>query len=363
MVSLAKSEPGVPVISEQLDAHPWLLNCQNGTLDLHTGKLLHHRREHLLTKQVPLAHDPEARCPRWLGFLAEITDNKRDLADFLQRVVGYALTGDTGEQVLFFLHGAGANGKTTFLETVKAMLGDYGQQAEFSTFLTRQYDSVRNDVARLAGARFVAAVEAESGRRLSEVLVKQLTGGDTVVARFLYAEHFEFHPQFKLFLAGNHKPEIRGTDPGIWRRILLLPFTVTIPKEKQDKRLLQKLRVELPGILSWAVQGCLRCQKRGLDPPKIVLAATNAYRQEEDVIGSFLTECCVQRRDTRSTAKDLYSALQQWCEENGEFVPTQKAFGQRLRERGFQRCRGGPTGATRWRGIGLLSVHYDAEGS
>jgi putative DNA primase/helicase len=352
MISLAESEPGVSVAPDQLDANPWLLNCANGTLDLRTGELRPHRREDLLTKQVPVKYSPDARCQRWLDFLLEIMGGNLRLVAFLQRAVGYSLTGDVGEQVFFLLHGGGANGKSTFLESIKTMMGDYGAQADFGMFLSRRHESIPNDVARLAGARFVSALEAEAGKHLSESLVKSLTGGDTVAARFLYSEFFEYRPQFKLFLAANHKPVIKGTDLAIWRRIRLIPFAVTIPCEKQDKNLSAKLRSELPGILTWAVHGCMAWREHGLDVPGEVTAATESYRSEMDILGSFLAESCVQRPTSTATAKQLYFAYVQWCEGNGEHPLGQRNFGMRLSERGFDRRRG--TGNVHiWHGIGL----------
>ncbi len=355
MIALAESEPSIPVAPDQLDADPWLLNCVNGVLSLRTGELRPHRREDLLTKQVPVAYDPEARCERWLTFLVEIMDGNPRLVAFLQRAVGYALSGDTSEQSLFFFYGLGANGKSVFLETIKALLGDYSKQADFGTFLTRKHDSPRNDVARLVGARFVSAVEAEPGRHFAESLVKALTGSDTIAARFLYSEAFEFVPQFKLFLAANSKPIIRGTDNAIWRRIRLVPFAVTIPPEEQDKKLPEKLRAELPGILAWAVQGCLTWQKCGLDAPPEVLGATQEYKAEMDVIGLFLGECCIENANVSARASHLYAAYTGWCDTSGERPLSQKAFGARLTERGFRRYRGG-TGSYCWAGVGLLAA-------
>jgi putative DNA primase/helicase len=354
MISLAKSEPSIAVAADQLDADTWLLNCLNGTIDLRTGELRPHQRDDLCTKQVPVEYDPDASCPRWNDFLAEIMGYKLLLASFLHRAVGYALTGDTSEQVLFLLYGTGANGKSSFLETIKAVLGDYARQADPATFLARKHDSVRNDVARLAGARFVSAIEAEEGKYLSEALVKSVTGGDTVAARFLYSEFFEFRPQFKIFLAANHKPLIRGTDNAIWRRVRLVPFTVTIPSDQQDKHLLEKLRAELPGVLAWAVRGCLVWQKHGLEEPKEVQAATESYRDEMDLLGGFLSECCIQGPAAWATAKDLYQAHALWCSANGEHQMGQRRFGINLAERGFQSCKG-THGVRIWRGIGLVA--------
>jgi len=203
--------------------------------------------------------------------------------EFMQRAVGYALTGDVGEQCLFVMWGTGANGKSTFVETLHALLGDYAQKAEMRTLLHRDTDTVRNDLARLRGARLVSAVEIGRGKRLNEELVKELTGGDTITARFLVREYFEFRPEFKLFLAVNHKPQIHGTDEAIWRRVKLVPFNVYIPPEERDKALGGKLRAELPGILNWALEGCLEWQRGGLREPEEVIAATADYRREQDL--------------------------------------------------------------------------------
>lgn len=349
MIALAETEPGIWVRPSQLDTNPWLLNCANGTLDLRSGDLYSHRREDLITKQVAIPYDPDATCPHWMDFLTEIMDANLHLVEYLQHAVGYALTGVTLEQVLFLLYGIGANGKSTFLETLRRVFGEYARQADFTSFLTRKNDTIRNDLARLAGARLVSAIEVEEGRKLSEALVKQATGGDTITARFLFKEFFEFGPEFKLFLAVNHKPVIRGTDYAIWRRIRLIPFAVMIPPERQDKDLLEKLLTERTGILAWAVRGCLAWQKRGLEAPEDVLNATQAYREEMDVLGDFLSERCVQSKTAWATAKDLYDAYVNWCETTGEEPLSQRMFGLRLTERGFLRYRRG--GKRCWKGV------------
>jgi putative DNA primase/helicase len=351
MITLAKTEPDIPVRISQLDADPWLLNCSNGTLDLRTGKLLSHFRGNLCTKQVTIAFDRHAKCPNWHAFLRRLMEDNPSLLPFLQRTIGYALTGSTREQVLFFLYGTGANGKSTFIETCRKLFGDYAQQADFDTFVTKKDDGPRNDIARLKGARLVAAVEAAQGRRLAENVIKQVTGGDTVTARFLYHEHFEYLPQFKLFLVANHKPVVVGTDEAIWRRIRLVPFTVTVPPEERDKELREKLLCELPGILAWAVRGCLEWQRDGLGEPEAVSTATADYRREMDVMADFIEEDCVLGEHETADAGLLYSTFQAWSEKNGEEVLTQKKFGTQLRERGFEAAK--KKGRRCWLGLRL----------
>jgi P4 family phage/plasmid primase-like protien len=350
----------LPVTPDELDRDPWLLNCANGTLDLRTGRHRPHRRGDLLTRLAPVAYDPKAACPLWESFLDRVLDGNGDLVRFLQRAVGYSLTGSTAEQVLFLLHGVGANGKSTFIETVRGLLGDYSTQADFTTFLRQQNEGVRNDVARLVGARFVSAVEAEGGRPLAEAMVKQLTGGDMITARFLFREFFEFKPVFKLWLAANSRPTVRGTDNGIWRRIRLIPFTVTIPQEERDPALGQKLAKELPGILAWAVRGCREWQEHGLGLPGDVKAALEDYRDSMDILGGFLAERCVVHDDAKVTSKDLYSSYTDWCEASGERAVTRRKMGLRLTERGFQRKRG-TRGAHTWRGVGLRATEGTRE--
>jgi putative DNA primase/helicase len=351
MITLATSEPGIPVVPGVLDADPWLLNVANGTLELRTGQLRAHCREDLLTKVAPVAYDPEALCPRWVAFLEDILQGNSALIAFLQRAVGYALTGDTSEQVLFLLYGTGSNGKSTLLETLRALLGAYAQHTPFTTFLTGRSDTVRNDLARLHGARFVSAVEVERGQRLDETVIKQVTGGDPITARFLYEEYFEFTPQFKLFLAANHKPVIWGTEYAIWRRIRLIPFTVKIPESQKDRQLSTKLRAELPGILTWAVQGCLAWQREGLQAPEEVEVATEEYREEMDIVGRFLDDCCREDPTAKISTQQLYQAYTTWCDRSGEPRLGMNTFSAKLSERGFQKCRLGNSRG--WAGLTL----------
>lgn len=354
MIASAMSEPGVPILPEHLDRDPWLFNVLNGTLDLKTGKLRPHDRTDLLTKTASVDRDPIATCPNFLAFLERILPGP--IISFLQKALGYSMTGITREQVLFFLYGLGANGKSTLLEVIQALLGDYATQTSSDTFLVKpRGGAIPNDLAALKGARFVAAAEVEAGRRMAEVLIKQLTGGDKITARFLHGEFFEFKPTFKLWLSANHKPVIRGTDHAIWRRIRLLPFTVQIPKEEQDRELPEKLKAELPGILNWALAGCLQWQYGGLEPPEEVTSATQTYREEMDVMADFLAERCFLAPGASATAEELYSTYTKWSEDAGEKRPmSQRSFGMALTERGFQRRRG-TGGRMVWDEIGVKS--------
>ena len=350
MISLAQSEPGIPALPEEMDASPDLLNVLNGTIDLRSGELREHRREDLLTKLARVEYDPEARAPVWSAFLERVLPAE-DLRSFVRRAAGYSATGDTSEQCLFINHGVGANGKSTFHEAVAAALGDYAMRAPTDMLLTKRGGAVPNDVARLKGARFVTASETEDGRRLAESLVKDLTGQDTITARFMRAEFFDFRPTHKLHLSTNHKPEIRGTDTAIWRRIRLVPWTVTIPPTEQDKKLSEKLRNELPGILAWIVMGCVEWRRGGLQAPEEVRKATSAYRAEMDVLASFIEDCCLLRAGASALATPLYVAYKEWCEANGEHIEKQRRFGMRLTERGLRREKVG--GVYKWHGIGL----------
>lgn len=336
MVELARSEPGVAIDYRALDQQPMQLAVRNGTLDLATGQLRPHDRAHLLTKLVDIAYEPDAQCPTWLDTLSVLFSGDQALISYMQRAVGYSITGDTREQVLHLCHGTGANGKSTLLDVLGHLVGEYGQQADFTTFLERRHDSgPRNDVARLAGARLVRSSEVGDHKKLNEGLVKSLTGGDTITARFLFSEDFEFVPQFKLWLAANHKPVIRGTDYAIWRRICLIPFEVTITPEQRDPKLPAKLRAELPGILSWAVEGCQMWLESGLRPPERVLSATADYKTESDVIAAFIGDCCEVGGSMTVAAGALYTAYKRWAEDNGEYAMTSTRFGRELTDRGY----------------------------
>ena len=334
-LTLAKSEIEVSAQVSDLDQNPWLLNLENGTLDLKTGRLLPHSPDNLITKFAGVSYDQEATCPHWLKFLDEIMLGKAHLVAFLQRVVGYSLTADTSEQKFWMFYGTGSNGKSTFLEVIAALLGSYGKATDFSTFLKKKdSDSPRNDLAGLVGARLVSAKESERGQQLAESLIKSLTGGDTVAARFLFKEYFEFKPTFKIILSTNFKPQIRGADTGMWRRVLLVPFELAVLGDKVDRNLPEKLKAELPGILNWAIEGCLDWQRGGLKPPKEVLAATEAYRAEQDALSDFINAECVLGKAHKQQLKELHAAYKKFCGDTGDEGMGTRAFSEAFRERG-----------------------------
>jgi len=352
-VTLAASDPNVIARADALDRDPMLLTVANGTLELTDATLREHRREDRSTLLAGAPYEPDAKCPLWRAFLDRIFAGDSEIIDFIRRAVGYMLTGRTDEQILFLLHGLGSNGKSVLLAVLRALLGDYSRNTPASTLLERRNggDAIPNDLARLRGVRLVTAAETGDGRRLDEERVKALTGGDVISARFMRGEWFDFQPVFKLALATNHLPVIRGTDHAMWRRVRLIPFTVTIPDDEQDKALTDKLLDELPGILAWAVTGCLDWQHHGLQPPAAVMAATSEYREEMDTLGAFIDDACELNPAATVNAADLYLAYTTWCEINGERFPlTQTAFGRRLTERdmpshrnGAQRLRRGIT--------------------
>jgi len=334
MLELGRSELGVAIHIDAFDRNKWLLNTMSGIVDLKTGNLADHNPEEYLTMLAPTFYYEGAECPRWLTFLDRIMASDLEMIEYIQRIIGYGLTGSTREQVLFMLHGEGANGKSTFLAVIRNILGDYAKNAAPETFMAQTTSGARPDIARLRGARFVTTVETEDNRRLSESLVKQLTGSDTVTTRQLYRDEFEFRPQLKLFIATNHKPIIRGTDAAIWRRIRCVPFEVVIPEGERDMKLEEKLMEESAGILRWAVQGCLQWQDIGLSTPEKVLTATSTYRSENDQLGEFISECCTL--DPQERGHSLYAAYHVWCESSGIKYPmTKKTFSEQLQRKGF----------------------------
>jgi len=348
---LARSDRRHAATADEWDADLWLLNTPGGVVDLQTGIKRPHDRVDRMTKITTAT--PMGDCPIWQQFLDEVTGGDQELQSYLQRVVGYALTGSTREHALFFLYGTGANGKSVFVNTLASILGDYATNAPMDTFMETRTDRHPTDMAGLRGARFVAAIETEQGRRWAESKVKSLTGGDKISARFMCQDFFEFLPQFKLFVAGNHKPAIRNIDEAMKRRLHLIPFTITVPSEKRDPHLQQKLLAERGGILAWAVQGCLDWQSLGrLDPPKQVMDATDEYFEAEDALGRWLEERCVRDPNAKELTAELFRDWKQWTEATGEFTGTQRRFSDLLITRGVEKWRNS-VGVRGFQGIGL----------
>jgi putative DNA primase/helicase len=348
---LARADRRHAETAEQWDADPWLLNTPTGTVDLHTGELHSHERVQCLTKIT--AAGPGGDCPLWRCFLDRITDGQSELQAFLQRVIGYCLTGSVCEHTLFFLYGTGSNGKSVFLSTIAGLLGDYSKTAPASAFTATSTEQHPTDVAGLRGARFVTAIETEDGRWWAEAKIKSLTGGDPITARFMRQDFFEYLPQFKLLVAGNHKPGLRSVDEAIRRRLHLIPFTVTIGEQERDPDLAEKLKEEYPGILQWAIEGCLMWQREGLNPPTIVRNATSDYLAAEDAIGRWIDDRCSLGDGYWTAGGSLFADWQHWCEGTGERPGTQKRFTQGLQARGIQSERGGAAGTRGFVGIAL----------
>lgn len=351
MVKLARSEPPIPIAPDVLDKNAWILNCPNGKLDLRTGQLCEHRREDYITKLCPVEYHSDAICPTWLVTLDTCFDRTYDLIDFVQRFAGYCLTGDVSEQIMNIWHGIGANGKSTILNALMEMMGaDYSMKATADLLLIKHDAAHPTALTDLHGKRLVACIETDEGRRLAEALVKELTGGDPIRARRMREDFWQFFPTHKVVLACNHRPSVRGTDHAIWRRLKLVPFNVVIPKEERDKQLPIKLRAELPGILAWAVRGCLDWQRYGLGEPKAVIDATADYQSAEDVLLNFIDECCVTAPEARVKAADLLGAYKEW---SGDKHVTARRLTTMLTDRGIKRQH---SGGTWYRGIGLLTT-------
>lgn len=351
MLALAVAEEGIPVLPDQLDRHPWLLNCLNGTVDLRTGLLAPHRREDLITSLAPVAFDPKAECPIWTKTLGEIFGQRADVITFWQRLCGLSLTGDVCEQILPIAWGSGANGKSTILGAMLGVLGgDYAMKAVPEFLLAMRGEHHATERADLFGKRLVVAIETGEGARINETLVKELTGSDRIRARRMREDFWEFSPTHKIMLCTNHKPVVKGTDHAIWRRLRLIPFDVKFADDKQDRKLPEKFVRERAGILAWCVRGCLDWQREGLTAPDDVTKATAQYRADQDTLAEFLAEHCVTLPGTKAKAGALWARFQDWAQKAGEDPGSQKRFGAALSERGFERYT---DDGTWYRGIGL----------
>src|SRR5262249_52079592 len=301
--------------------------------------------------QAAVEYHPDAQCPIFLSCLERSFDGNANLIDFVQRLAGYCLTGDTREQAMFMLWGEGSNGKSTLFNALKEVWGDYALQTPAETLIAKQGSSIRNDIARLQPARLVITSEMERGEQFAEAVIKQMTGQDTITSRHLYREFFEYSPKFKICVAVNHKPIIRGRDIAIWRRIYTIPFTVLIPAAERDRDLPNKLRQEFPGILAWALRGCLEWQRHGLNPPREVVFATHRYRSEMEAISRFIADRCITGDAFSVNASQLYQAYGQWCGEEDADLLSQTKFGEEMTGRGFRKEK---SGTYTYFGVGLL---------
>lgn len=358
-LSLARSEPGIAIEADILDRDPLLLNTLSGTVDLRTGELRPHRREDMITKLAPVAFNPDAECPLWRKFLGEVFGGNVELIEFVQRAAGYSLTGDTSERCLFFLHGKGRNGKTTLVETLRKLLGDYATTLTTDLLTVGKFKTIPAEVVDLFGARMAVASETEDGSQLAEAFIKAATGGeDRLKGRRPYEQFVEFSPTHKLWVCGNHKPRIRGTDDAVWDRIRLIPFGVRF--EKPDKQLAAKLAAEGEGILRWCVEGAMAWRRNGLGEAKAVAEAVAGYRKEEDICGRFVEDCCTIDPKGETFVSVLLTAFERWCQRNGEHCPGGRVLGARLTEMGFgtRRSTGGKTLRT---GLTPICPHLDEE--
>jgi len=356
MIALAKSN-GITIKADQFDHDHMVLNCKNGLLDLTLQELGEHRREAYCTKLAPVAYNARAKCPRWEQFLMEIFSEDKDLIEFIQKAIGYSLSGNVSEQCFFILYGTGSNGKSTFLKHIQHIMGDYALSTPASSLMEKHNEGIPNDIARLKGARFVTTTESSQKKQLNESLIKQLTGEDAITARFLRKEYFDFYATFKIFLATNHRPNIKGNDPGIWRRLITIPFNRFISKEERDPELDETLREEYPGILAWAVRGYKMWQEGGLatESVRAIEDLKNTYKEEQDILGQFISEECVKSPGVAILASTFNKKVKDWCIEGNMRPISRVEINNYLQERGYEKGRGTTglySGKNVWYGLG-----------
>jgi len=351
ILAAARTRPELIISAVALDQHPMLITANNGVVDLKTGALQPHDAGYFMTRLIHIDYVSEAKCPVFLAFLDRIFEGNQDIIGYLQRFAGYCLTGQTGEQILLFLYGLGCNGKSVLANVLGSLMGDYASTAGSDLLMARDNRTASNDIAALRGARLVKVSEFDDGERLAESQIKTLTGGDPVTCRHLYQEYFTYTPSYKILLIGNHKPKVRGTDHGIWRRLHLLHFQVTIPEKERDPHLQDKLLGELPGILAWAVHGCLEWQRHGLNAPDEIKTATNEYRQSEDIFRQWIDDCCVKGEYIVTPASDLMESFVNFSKWRNI---TPQNFGRMLSDAGF--TSKSSHGKRKWAGLGLAQT-------
>lgn len=356
---LKETEHLLPIKPDAFDSDKKLFNVQNGYLDLSTGVLMPHDKDKFFTKASNVEYTDKIDCPMWLDFLDVIFQGDQDLIDYMQRAVGYSLSGSTEEQVMFVLFGNGRNGKSVFLDIITEMFGNYSTNIQPQTIMVKQQSGGANsDIARLDGARLVTTTEPNEGSRLDEGLVKQLTGGDKVTARFLYGTEFDFEPELKLWMATNHKPVIRGTDDGIWRRMAIIPFNAQIPIEKVDKQLKNKLKGELKAILNWAVEGYQLWKLRGLAEPTVIAEQRRSYQTEMDSVEAFIEECCIREEGHSVQSKIIYQAYRQWANDNGQYLMSNTKFGREMGNK-FNKVKS--NGVIKYDGVHIMEEYSNSE--
>lgn len=355
-INLASKLNPITTTANKFNTNPWLLGCENGVIDLQTGKLIPGQPEDMISLSTKIWYDPQAKASRWQKFLLEIFLEDEQLIDYIGRCAGYSLTGLTIEQIIFLLYGIGANGKSVFLNVIRALMGEYAANTSFQTFLASKYDGskIPNDVAALVYKRLVTSSEIKESARLNEERIKSMTGGDPINARFLHQNWFTYVPTYKVWLSVNHKPKVSDTTYSFWRRIHLIPFEVIFDKDKADQKLTEKLMKELPGILKWAIEGCLRWQEKGLEPPEKVVHATQQYQSEMNVVRQFLDENTISKEGGAIAFSLLYEIYCKWWEKLNEKFMSSNMFGRKMTELGFQKDRIGTDRQLYYLGINLI---------
>lgn len=363
LLTLAGRGTNIVCTYDEIDCDPYAVNFRNAIYHLEYGKY-DHDPKYGITKLInidfneDIDFDAERDCPKWLAFLRTVMDNNESLVDFLQRALGYSLSGLTTEQCLFFCYGSGKNGKSVFFDALKELFGEYYQKAPTEMLMAKYNDGIPNDVARLRGVRFVVAAELPENKRFDESRIKDLTGGDRITARYLHSEYFEFDPTHTIWLYGNHKPTIIGTDDGIWRRIHLIPFTVTISEEKRRpmNEIMDEFRIEQPSILRWMIEGYMSWREDGgLKAPKIVTEATQEYKEEMNTVGNFIAEKLDKQPGSTASFKDVYECYAKWCGETNEYTMKKRTFNNKMREMGFTEAVNSYDRTNHWQNVKLIS--------
>lgn len=356
-IRLAASQPEIQASPDDFDKDKYLINFQNGTVNLHTRQLREFRREDMITRICTVPYIPETPYPNWLAFMHLIFEGDESVIEYMQKFVGMAFTGDVSEELFHVLYGTAGTGKTTFMNTLNNILGgQYFKNAAVETILKRGQKSIANDIARLQGARIVWANEPEFNDILTEAKIKKLTSKERMLGEMKYREPAEFEPEYSLILSSNHKPIIRGTDEGLRRRVRLIPFNVKIVEGK-DIHFLEKLKPEMEGIIEWVLEGCIKWQKDGLNPPEKILEATDEYHQEMDRLAEFFNLYIIKDPQARTPHILLYTVYKIWAEYSGVMVMSERAFTQMMIERGFKKITARFEDGRQFRGFATIKIN------